>query len=539
MSTSTPSLFLLPTELVMEVVESLDAKTLLACRATCHKLWAIAHCVLQRYVAALAANGLQDDIANRSSVCDRLAGIGMYAAAWARSGGDRRLECVSAMTTEPHPLWVSALAQGFWAHSKGPETTSLVVRRLPVRVLGVEEERWDVDLGFNVATMVMDPAQDLLLALQKSSVTSLGGNTFHILSLRTGRPHPLASTSRFQAESHQSFRRLCNIYGDYICIYKFMLRERSMGAGEIMVINWKTGEIEMSLPIPDCTSDACFLDDRYIIYIPTGTSTPTLMVYPFRSLQRNAQSHPMARYSLHLPPLHANITLRSAVSRTEAPFPPSRLAPISTTATSTRQVDDWLLSFNMECKDEEPWADADQYRHFKLFVSSTLSSYLDELFSSPENIQRLSTGIPWEEWAPAHARLMVPNLSSFNFFSRPASMRVADWDQSTMHDPSRERRITVYDFHSARVSPLLENPSGGEGASLETLFAAPVTVGMPFVERRFVIPEDDENEVSPDQRSVPVSVSVTEDGLFVQFNRSIERQWRCYSFPEKDCSQKI
>lgn len=51
--------------------------------------------------------------------------------------------------------------------AQGPDSSSLTFRQLPSELRGIEEKEWMIsDIGFNIRDFGMDPAQDLLVAIQ-------------------------------------------------------------------------------------------------------------------------------------------------------------------------------------------------------------------------------------------------------------------------------------------------------------------------------------------------------------------------------------
>jgi hypothetical protein len=102
---------------------------------------------------------MADGPPGRLSTSERLDLLRSYEASW---------RCLDWNAEESHPvpngsLW--ELYGNVWAHSKGNDTIEFL--QLPSRLRGIPARQWTVRLDFALRDFGMDPAQDLLVTVER------------------------------------------------------------------------------------------------------------------------------------------------------------------------------------------------------------------------------------------------------------------------------------------------------------------------------------------------------------------------------------
>lgn len=112
-----------------------------------------------------------------------------------------------------------------------------------------------IKVDFPIADLTMDPTQDLIVVSEYEprpvrSMTPPPCNRYHLLSMSTGEPHPLAAVPflDFPPASVPTLwpRQLIQIMGDTLVALvsrNGFMRGISAGEEEMVAWNWKTGEV--------------------------------------------------------------------------------------------------------------------------------------------------------------------------------------------------------------------------------------------------------------------------------------------------------
>ncbi|OSX62301.1 hypothetical protein POSPLADRAFT_1142749 [Postia placenta MAD-698-R-SB12] len=158
---------------------------------------------------------------------------------------------------------IYTVSHGLFVQSDGLQ---LKVLQLPSRILETEECEWTFTVpdlnGLNVASLCIDPAQNLLvlLALLLPVQGEFGSRpgSLHFLALDSGVPHPDAA---------QSLPPIMTAFGGQIVIEgSLLICHTRTDVVEVEVWNWKTGEVVWRLP--PCEGVFCgfeVLDTQHIL----------------------------------------------------------------------------------------------------------------------------------------------------------------------------------------------------------------------------------------------------------------------------------
>ncbi|KAI0068303.1 hypothetical protein BV25DRAFT_1793722 [Artomyces pyxidatus] len=277
------SLFRLPAELISNILEYLDCKSLLAWREVCRGFKAsVDTSSLLRYQIALYASGMQDGPPGPIAVADRLAKLEAYDEAWRNLEWKAHAESALPSTS----LW--ELYGGIWARSKGRKT--LVFRQLPSRTRGVEERQWEVATDVVLRDFGLDSCQDLLVLVEKlQSGTNLC--SVHLRTLSSGARHPLAPKSGIleyerpiEDTARTDWSYSIRVSGDYVGI---LFLNDPAALCELFVWEWKTGVLRLKIVEPQMRSFT-FLEVFYVlvgaIESNTGPGFPSLFAYDLHEL---------------------------------------------------------------------------------------------------------------------------------------------------------------------------------------------------------------------------------------------------------------
>ncbi|KAI0063943.1 hypothetical protein BV25DRAFT_1914990 [Artomyces pyxidatus] len=263
---------------LLEILENLDYKSLLACQMSCRRLKTlVAESISLQYTIELAACGMVDGPRGSSTldVTERLRRLRLYDAAW------RHLEW-TGHTALPHlvdhlpPLMASRGALLFQTGDVDDDESDVdddepkdLLQQISSELRGVKERSifFPVRTGYNV---LLDPSQDLLTSAPVSSHPPPLPHRCQLLSLFTGEAHPLSSALDPCADIGE--RTLIEICGDHIL--EAIQPNPDLANWDYYVWNWKTGHIVLTTPSTTYNSSmrqhARFLDNNRILVLETG-----------------------------------------------------------------------------------------------------------------------------------------------------------------------------------------------------------------------------------------------------------------------------
>ncbi|KAI0043245.1 hypothetical protein FA95DRAFT_428448 [Auriscalpium vulgare] len=292
-------LLVLPTEIIVKIFDLSEIYSVVACRLVCHKLKDIIDgSLLLQYIVSLSSSGLCDGGRIDLPVADRLEALKAYRQE-RRSDehevGWREHTTLSKLCQHRMPSLVSGSLLAF----ADPENSRIVLHQLAQPLRGIDEEQWEIPLREKELTACMDVSQDLLVLVQiHSSSTENMMPHRHLVfrSLSTGGDHPDAqSLAEIDIQVYEDINKSStNIYGDYLLM---VVIDRP--ASSLCVWNWKTGLLEMKMPLeaPPDVAGYTFLDDTRLIILKAHPIRSRLRVFQFR---RHGQT-PDAQAWRHLP----------------------------------------------------------------------------------------------------------------------------------------------------------------------------------------------------------------------------------------------
>ncbi|TFY52154.1 hypothetical protein EVJ58_g10171 [Rhodofomes roseus] len=416
----------LPTELIVHVFAELNCADLLRCREVCRLFDAVCKesAVLQ-YKAELAKAGLEDHPTPRPlSAAERTQLLRKHQAAWSSLDISYE-EVVPMLVGQTWELYGGVLAQG-------PDQSSLRFRQLPSALRGIEDKEWTIeDLGFEIRDFAMDPAQELLVAIQMpDSPTSVFH--VHLRNIYTAAPHtaaPNPAVLTHQPDGMQVSYSI-QISGDHLGVFVMSANEIS---NEVVIWNWKTG--------------VCKLAELQAL---RTAEEPQLLVADFLAGTGELVKMDEAEFlcAFHYPSMVAQavplgITIRSDPAPGWTPHPDSPVPFF--TAREDRLL---VITFTV-------YSVLEGHMQSLLFVrTSTLLSYVDAL--KGETKRRFS----WDEWGPNQTRMMrAPRHHSSVWVCYVFGMRFV----TARKRRGKPKYIEVYDFSRfARHRRAAPEPGQGE-----------------------------------------------------------------------------
>ncbi|KAF8195944.1 hypothetical protein K438DRAFT_1826775 [Mycena galopus ATCC 62051] len=367
----------LPTELIEAIYIQLDdALSLVRLSQVSRQLRLIFQCssTLQ-YKVQLKLAGLCDGFGNAGSAA-RLDLLKAYQTAWSSFACTRNTKTTVNMGDSYWELVGNVLA------TYNTES-GFVFTRIPCALRQVPHVEWSVDdVPFPVNDFSMDLSQNLLLVVE---VTSSGSTVVHLLSLNTGRPHPLARNAHLAGDdnapgpsspSHFEIR----VFGDYVGL---MVED-----AELLVWEWKTGVLKKDLCGNEMTSFA-FLNHRTILVSVLVGYQPELRVLDIEGSQIDMSEH----FSFRLPALSrgtAQVTRVKMSIQTEPP--PSWTAEPHPAEPFTTCHSDRLFVVSLGWSESGP----------KFLLCVRLSPLLNLMENPPED----SRTVAWDAWGPSNTRAL-------------------------------------------------------------------------------------------------------------------------------------
>ncbi|KAI0060353.1 hypothetical protein BV25DRAFT_1917715 [Artomyces pyxidatus] len=289
-----PNLLLLPTEVVVMVLGSLNWDDLPNLKLTCRRLnHIIKDSVILQYRMGLAANGMLDCPDGELPMGSKLEILQRHHQAWRDLSGLEPFELPQPVGFSETGYIMALFSHGIlvqtYARNRGPNST-ICITRLPSKLRQVEYRRWylhDEPLGLRYPDLTIDASHDLLLFVTSSADRS--SHDIHVRSLSTGRPHPEGPVSAIIKIQHGTpFGAGTQTCGDYTGLMVYS-EEGSMN--HVSIWNWKTGVIQTESALPGQPSRFiafCFLDDSHIfsaqcLFTPGNAELFQLGVYNFRT----------------------------------------------------------------------------------------------------------------------------------------------------------------------------------------------------------------------------------------------------------------
>ncbi|KAI0250500.1 hypothetical protein BJV78DRAFT_563719 [Lactifluus subvellereus] len=298
------SILSLPVELISNILEYNDYRTIIACRKSCRRLKDIVDASSAlTYTIELVAAGMCDGAPNGVGPTERLRRLRSSQSCWESPSptwfqpdnfpySDRIFSCLLAMSGN--------LAIFCETTFRSREIEKLLLLRFPSDLRGIPGQQWYLDFKSEEIKrhgICADDSQDLLIFLSPLYV--------HIRTLSTGAVHPLTNTLGYIDSGMPYFSQsifYSHIYNDLVSFVWSQLGSYYM----VVVFNWKTGEQILKIPCPGYLSGCTFLDGSNVIFpyrTNDGEGVTRLRVV---TLPSTANSTPLRFYdfALDLPAFH-------------------------------------------------------------------------------------------------------------------------------------------------------------------------------------------------------------------------------------------
>ncbi|KAJ3557915.1 hypothetical protein NM688_g1216 [Phlebia brevispora] len=483
MMNSKGSLFLdlLPTELLVGILERLPYEDLLSCKAVCRRLYTLVkECTSLQYTAQLAITGMEDNPRNTLSKSDKLIRLKDYRRIWDNLAAEDATFYKQHVPIRDGPAW--ELTGGVLSQNVG--SRAIEFKQLPSRLRGIEEKTWKVEFGFDIRDFTADPGQDLLVVVQAMRKKEC---RVRFLSMSTGQRHREARHETVSFERRTISRPSTHeirVNGPYVGV---LVKEIHTAAGwcHLSVWDWRTAEEVYS--VTHRYWSFCFFQDCFLLLAeftpPEVQSQGSLVVVDLA----NTDAPPRR---LDLLPCLAGATsiynmelLCEPGSRWAPPSgqnPPfhvsreDRLIVLLVHVTDDRLAEDYALTFSM--------------------LASKLASYVDK--SSAEKVN-----IPWCDWGTDTCRA-----------TESAFFWEGIWPccvYGTKHVVQEDNHVVIYDFNPHAIrEQLLPGPSPNGNVEVvtlrsqleEQLFEGDIITTLPFrkIKTNLAISEIDSVMLSED-----------------------------------------
>ncbi|KAJ7047414.1 hypothetical protein C8F04DRAFT_1058758 [Mycena alexandri] len=445
------SLQAVPPEIIESICHCLDALTIMKLAQVSRQFRRIVQSSALQYKTQLELAGLRDGQVGNFGSAARLDMLKAYQAAWAGFDWSQ-----STQTTVPiHGLW-ELVGNVFATYSS---ETGFVFNRIPSPLRHIPDEQWSITaVSCDVNDFSMDLSLDLLLVVELNSSKSV---VIHLLSLKTGRPHPLARQPRLSAELNSpspsaTYFYQIRIFGEYIGV----MTEHEDEILELHVWEWKTGTLKKHIFEEHITSFA-FLDHQRLLVSGFADLHPELRVLEINDSPTDTTSFTFVLPELSLDPSDMEINIQTEP-------PPSWPANARLAEPFTTSHTDRLFVVSLGGWDSHELA-------FMLCIQ--LSTILN-LMDKPMNSAGHHT-ISWEQWGPSTRMLRVPKLPEgwvcYVYGQRcviqtdKTQWKILDFNQFDLDPQSRIKHEKTVDRRCR-------------------MFAQPVSTSAPFTLRSISIP---------------------------------------------------
>ncbi|KZT72794.1 hypothetical protein DAEQUDRAFT_722413 [Daedalea quercina L-15889] len=448
-----------------------------------------------QYKLELVKAGQDDGRPSPLSPAERLAILKEHQAAWTELVPSYE-KAAPMLTGQTWELYGGVFAQG-------QGQSSINFRQLPSAIRGIDEKEWSInDIGFEIRDFGIDPAQNLLVAIQMpDSPTSVFH--VHLRDIYTSAPHsaaPNPAVLTLQPEGPQVSYTI-QISGDYLGVLVLSANEISH---EVVIWNWKTGVCKLRY-IGRTLETFTFLSERHVLLgltkrpldqdelrVLRAAEEPNLMVVDFLASSGELTNLEEAEFvcAFHYPAMlnHAvplGLTVRSDPAPNWAPHPDST-APFYT-ARGDRLL---VITFTV-------YSILDGHTQLLLFVrTSSLLAHVEALRDETKHRFR------WDEWGPSQTRMMrAPRTHSGVWVCYVFGMKFV----TSKKLRGKPKYIEVYDFNQfagdrrampepeAQEDSLLDGrwTSRAETKLPEGIFGEEVTTSLPYRMRVMLPPRGD------------------------------------------------
>ncbi|KAJ7283696.1 hypothetical protein C8J57DRAFT_1462686 [Mycena rebaudengoi] len=454
-----PSLQNIPSELLEHVCHFLDAKSILRLTEVSRQFSPLLdRSSALQYKVHLEFAGLCDGPGRHSSSSERLEMLQTYQAAWADF--DSAQKPITSVSTSGQCWELVGNVLATYNSEKGYNFIRIpsVARHIPLKEWTVPQEPVVIN------DFTMDLSQNLLVAVMV--VDNDRSSTVRLLSLDTGRPHPLARNSCL---SHQlrtaAFECMVEIriFGEYVGV--LFEPNAHLRKPELLIWEWKSGNVMKNLCVPNITSFA-FLDTRCILVttvsIQAATALPEIKVIEIDGVADNMNNC----FSFRLPGCicySGDASDFDLTIQTEPPasWPLGSVPDEPFTISSKNRLFVVSLQRLADLDDDQP--------AFMLCVLlSTLQAFMEARIRTPEE-----RTLVWDEWGPRGTRML----------RLPADLP-SPWvcfvygQRCIIQMSATEGRILDFNRHSVRQDELITEEKTVD--KRRRLFFQPVTTAAPF-----------------------------------------------------------
>ncbi|KAI0259299.1 hypothetical protein BC834DRAFT_907065 [Gloeopeniophorella convolvens] len=242
-----PPLARLPEELLVAILRCLDASSIASCNQACRCLrQAIAGSMLLQYTLELRATGMRDGPRTDPDQTVQLHRLLAHEAAWRELRWGTAHE-ERSLAGALHPAAVSGSTLALLAFGPGPVSgLRMVFQQFASALRGTRARSWE--LSFQLLAIhdtLLDESQGLLILLEHDTARTGFTTHYHMVDMRTGRPHPLAvglGVLEVPDLPHCAVGQgASGLYGDYIGATIFSPDKTT----RLVLWNWKTGAVKV------------------------------------------------------------------------------------------------------------------------------------------------------------------------------------------------------------------------------------------------------------------------------------------------------
>ncbi|KDQ13508.1 hypothetical protein BOTBODRAFT_56036 [Botryobasidium botryosum FD-172 SS1] len=435
----------LPDEIITSILLELCFTDILLCSSVCKRLHdIIAASSSIQYRIELGRLGYADVPCSDLAASELLARIRKHRIAWENFAWTRSEDF--SLQYQPGLIW---LTSGVLAMLSA-ERRKITVLRLPSTSSDNGAQPLSYEFDFAVETVAMDPGADLLVLLERPTLSALPGGfcRIHVRSLSTCEPHPSAAVPVHRVSIGQLPRQhSLELIGDTIALFSRIFR---LSPASLIILQWRTGlpRIRMPHSLSSEISSFCFLspteflltrflDDPLILDKVGSEGTMFIDIYKIpqegKIYPSGSNLHPTHVATFMLPPISEHVSIEGFTCTVDLPQ-----SPLSYTAgcrTPDRPFsippENRTFSFSLAYEpDNEPLLlkhalfvhastllSYQKYRHttpapLALFPSSNpANAHVDAGTtvgnSAPANDSGSNTRcivIPWREWGPSNTR---------------------------------------------------------------------------------------------------------------------------------------
>ncbi|KAI0299472.1 hypothetical protein BC826DRAFT_966929 [Russula brevipes] len=427
----------LPDELISEILEYTDCKTLLSCRTSCRRLKNIVDLSsTHQYIIELFGTGMCDGQLSVVGSAERLDRLRRSQTAWKSLTWREPADFPYWKKIRSVPAAVSGNLMVFYNIASSPSPgQDLLLLRFPSELRGIPEQRWSLNLDCDyINAICVDNSQDLLCFLSIPDV--------HIRTLSTGEIHPLTHfVGPIYSFASEFVGSVCLQIHDDLLMLVIDLVEHY-----ILVFNWRTGGYVARIPSYEYTQCA-FLDRTNLIFSYDIRDDGERKVR-LRAVTLPNDDAPLHSYDFEFPTLKDNGF--PAAHSLSANTLPSNHSASYVPGLFHADPRGRLLALEIETMFQETCA-AGLRQYFNSYVlcipHDTILSYIEAHTSNPDTVV-----VPWQTWGPGNTRLVkVPN-ATLSYY--PRSKLVCGMHALTRQSEplSQGGSLRIMDYHPRRVA---------------------------------------------------------------------------------------